>query len=215
MSSNAFLDCSLSDTSPNVGDHIFYTGNGKVGRIISAAAAKHLTPVTLELGGKSPVIIDSTADISISAKRVLWGKINNSGQICVAPDYILAERSIVDALVEALKAHYHSFYPEGALKSDSYGSIVSDYHFERLKGLLRRTKGKIVVGGKWDEEPGKRGFEPTIVVDVKPGDSLLEECAIFLVHMIRVDAYLSDLGNCLDPFCLLSLSTLLTMQLLT
>ena len=163
-----------------LGDHIFYTGNGKVGRIISAAAAKHLTPLTLELGGKSPVIVDSSADISISAKRILWGKINNAGQICVAPDFILAERSIVDALVESMKAHYKSFYPEGPLKSDSYGFIVSEYHFERLKGVLKRTKGKIVAGGKWDEEPGKRGFEPTIVVDVKPGDSLLEECAFSL-----------------------------------
>ncbi|KAF8881169.1 aldehyde dehydrogenase [Gymnopilus junonius] len=113
---------------------------------------------------------DSTADISISAKRILYGKINNSGQICVAPDYILAERSIVDALVESLKEHYRSFYPEGALKSDDYGFIVSDYHFERLKGLLKRTKGKIVLGGKWDEEPGKRGelfgpILPIITVD--------------------------------------------------
>ncbi|KDR77921.1 hypothetical protein GALMADRAFT_118796 [Galerina marginata CBS 339.88] len=156
-------------------DHIFYTGNGRVARIISAAAAKHLTPLTLELGGKSPVIVDSTADISISAKRILWGKINNCGQICVAPDYILAEKAIVPALVEALKEHHSAFYPQGALNSDSYSRVVSEAHFERLKTILGRTKGKVVLGGKWEEGPGKRGFEPTIVVDVKPGDALLEE----------------------------------------
>ncbi|KDR68932.1 hypothetical protein GALMADRAFT_230970 [Galerina marginata CBS 339.88] len=156
-------------------DHIFYTGNGRVARIISAAAAKHLTPVTLELGGKSPVIIDSTADISISAKRILWGKINNCGQICVAPDYILAEKSIVPALINALKEHYNTFYPHGALASDSYSRVVSDAHFERLKTVLGRTKGEIVLGGRWEEGPGKRGFEPTLVIDVKPGDALLED----------------------------------------
>ncbi|PPQ79732.1 hypothetical protein CVT25_003299 [Psilocybe cyanescens] len=155
-------------------DHICYTGNGRVGRIISAAAAKHLTPLTLELGGKSPVIIDSTADISLAAKRILWGKIFNTGQICVAPDYILAEKSIIPALVEALKEHYHAFYPNGALASDSYGHIISDSHLERLKGLVEKTKGTIVFGGTW-EGKARRSFEPTLVVDVKEDDILLEE----------------------------------------
>ena len=157
------------------GDHIFYTGNSRVGRIIASAAAKHLTPTTLELGSKSPVIVDSTADIKLSARRILWGKVTNAGQICVAPDYILAERSILPALLDALKEEYRSFYPEGPFKSSSYGRIVSDAHVERLKGVLERTNGQIVLGGKWSEDQGKRGLEPTFVVDVKPGDSLLEE----------------------------------------
>ncbi|PPQ71655.1 hypothetical protein CVT26_010574 [Gymnopilus dilepis] len=156
-------------------DHIFYTGNSRVGRIIASAAAKHLTPTTLELGSKSPVIVDSTADIQLSARRILWGKVTNAGQICVAPDYILAERSILPALLDALKEEYRSFYPEGPFKSSSYGRIVSDAHVERLKGVLGRTNGQIVLGGKWSEDQGKRGLEPTFVVDVKPGDSLLEE----------------------------------------
>lgn len=156
-------------------DHIFYTGNGRVARIVSTAAAKHLTPLTLELGGQSPVIVDSTADISLAAKRILWGKINNAGQICVAPDYILAQSSIVPSLVAAFKEHYDMFFPEGALASTSYSRIVSDTHFARLKNLLGSTSGKIVTGGKWDSESGKRGFEPTVVTDVAVGDSLLEE----------------------------------------
>lgn len=121
------------------------------------------------------MIVDSTADITISAKRILWGKINNSGQICVAPDYILAERSIIPRLVDSFKEHYQAFYPQGALVSNCYSRIVSDAHFARLKGLLGRTQGKIVLGGKWEEGEGKRGFEPTVVVDVKEGDALLEE----------------------------------------
>ncbi|PPR01941.1 hypothetical protein CVT24_001299 [Panaeolus cyanescens] len=156
-------------------DHIFYTGNGKVGRIIAAAAAKHLTPITLELGGKSPAIVDATADIPVTARRILFGKCTNAGQICVAPDYILAEESIVKPLVEALKQRLTEMFPEGALASASISRIVSDAHFARLKALLSSTKGKIVAGGNWDTEPGKRGFEPTVVVDVKDGDSLLSE----------------------------------------
>jgi aldehyde dehydrogenase (NAD+) len=157
------------------GDHIFYTGNGRVGRIVSTAAAKHLTPLTLELGGKSPVIVDSTADISLAAKRILWGKINNAGQICIAPDYILAQSSIVPSLIAAFKEHYGAFFPQGALASTSYSRIVSETHFARLKSVLGSTSGKIVMGGHWDSESGKRGFEPTVVIDVKAGDSLLEE----------------------------------------
>lgn len=144
-------------------------------RIVAAAASKHLTPLTLELGGKSPVLVDSTADISVAAKRILWGKICNSGQICVAPDYVLAERSIIPALVESLKHHYASFFPEGALASKSYGRIVSDSHFERLKDLIIKTKGEIVLGGKWEQTKGKRGIEPTVVINVMEDDVLLQE----------------------------------------
>jgi aldehyde dehydrogenase (NAD+) len=129
--------------------------------------------LTLELGGKSPVIVDSTADIFLAAKRILWGKINNAGQICIAPDYILVQSSVVPSLIAAFRDHYTAFFPEGALASDSYSRIVSDTHFTRLQNLLGSTGGKIIMGGKWDG--GKRGFEPTLVTDVEAGDSLLEE----------------------------------------
>ena len=146
-----------------------------MGRIVAAAAAKHLTPLTLELGGKSPVLVDSTAQISIAAKRILWGKISNSGQICIAPDYVIAERSIIPALVESLKYHYASFYPEGALESKSYSRIISEAHFERLKALIKTTTGEIVLGGKWEETEGRRGIEPTVVVNITRDDVLLQE----------------------------------------
>ncbi|KAF8064447.1 aldehyde dehydrogenase [Lyophyllum atratum] len=167
-------------------DHIFYTGNGRVARIIAAAAAKHLTPLTLELGGKSPVIVDGTFDIALAAKRILWGKINNAGQICVAPDYVLVLREKQEEFIAALKSAYDTFYPEGALNSTSISRIVSELHLQRLKGLLDRTKGEIVFGGKTN---AKLGFEPTIVKNVAEGDSLLEE-EIFgpILPVISVDS---------------------------
>ncbi|KAH7922135.1 aldehyde dehydrogenase [Leucogyrophana mollusca] len=166
-------------------DHIFYTGNGRVARVIASAAAKHLTPMTLELGGKSPVIIDSAYDINLAAKRVLWGKCNNAGQICVAPDYILCTWNKQEELIAAFQEHYKAFFPEGALTSPEFGSIVSDLHHQRLTSLLQRTKGKIVLGG---HSSGRR-LEPTIVANVQEGDALLEE-EIFgpILPIITVDS---------------------------
>jgi aldehyde dehydrogenase (NAD+) len=171
-----------------IGNHIFYTGNARIARIISLAAAKHLTPLTLELGGKSPVLLcpslstssrDPTSPLSIAAKRILWGKINNSGQICVAPDYILVPRSIIPDFIVALKHWCAEFFPDagGPLESASYGGIVSQAHYDRLKAVLGRTMGKVEFGGKYEEGGLKRkwGMEPTVVVDVKENDALLEE----------------------------------------
>ncbi|KAJ4467248.1 aldehyde dehydrogenase [Lentinula aciculospora] len=152
-------------------DHIFYTGNGTVARIIATAAAKHLTPLTLELGGKSPVIIDPEYDMELAARRVLWGKINNCGQVCVSPDYALVTPSTTAAFVENLKKACLSFYPDGSLKSDSYTRIINMQHFSRIKSLLEQTRGKILMGGGMDET--ERRIEPTVVL-VKPGDVLLE-----------------------------------------
>ncbi|KAG2105497.1 aldehyde dehydrogenase [Suillus discolor] len=154
-------------------DHIFYTGNGKVARIVASAAAKHLTPMTLELGGKSPVIIDSAYDIDLAAKRILWGKCHNAGQICVAPDYVLVQRDKQDELVKAFQKHYNAFFPKGALDSPSFGSIVSDSHYKRLTSLLSRTTGEIVLKGRSDA--ARKRLELTIVKNVAGGDSLLEE----------------------------------------
>ncbi|TFY78986.1 hypothetical protein EWM64_g5029 [Hericium alpestre] len=152
-------------------DHIFYTGNGRVARIIAAAAAKHLTPLTLELGGKCPVVLDANTDLRIAAKRIFWGKCTNAGQICVCPDYVLVPRSVQDAFVEALSEVYKEFYPEGALNSESLSRIVNQMHYDRLQDLLARTKGEIVLGGKSD---GHRGIEPTVFKNVQEDDSLLE-----------------------------------------
>ncbi|KAG6374211.1 aldehyde dehydrogenase [Boletus reticuloceps] len=157
-------------------DHIFYTGNGRVARILAVAAAKHLTPLALELGGKCPVLVDSTYDMDLAAKRILWGKCNNAGQICVAPDYILVPRSKQDEFVEGLKKAYRTFFPDSALGASHYGSIVNDSHFNRLSSLLERTKGEkvtdIIEGRK---DVARKRIEPTVVKNVQDGDPLLEE----------------------------------------
>ncbi|KAK0488734.1 aldehyde dehydrogenase [Armillaria novae-zelandiae] len=156
---------------------VFYTGNGHVGRIISAAAAKYLTPLTLELGGKSPVILDPSYDINIAAKRIMYGKVLNCGQICVAPDYLIVPTSrnheFLNKVVEALRRAYDSFFFDAPpLESTSYARIVSKSHFDRLNTLLARTKGTIVLGGKMDTERLK--IEPTIVTGIQPDDILME-----------------------------------------
>jgi len=154
-------------------DHVMYTGNGHVGRIVATACAKHLTPVTLELGGKSPVVIDPQMDMMLAARRVMWGKTVNAGQTCVAPDYILIPKEGQAKFVEALEKVYKEFYPDGALKSDSFSRIISPRHFQRLSRLLADTKGKVVVGGDTEEE--KKYIGPTVVQDVNGDDSLMSE----------------------------------------
>ncbi|KAH8116137.1 aldehyde dehydrogenase [Phellopilus nigrolimitatus] len=153
--------------------HIFYTGNGRVGRIVATAAAKHLTPCSLELGGKSPVIVDAAYDMDIAAARILFGKANNAGQTCVAPDYVLIPRSAQDTLIAALERVYAERYPDGALASASYGRIVNATHFGRLTELLARSKGRRVLGGETDEARLK--IAPTVLADVTTDDALLEE----------------------------------------
>ncbi|KAF8496458.1 aldehyde dehydrogenase [Russula emetica] len=153
-------------------DHITYTGNGVIARIVAKAAAEHLTPVTLELGGKSPVVIDpNTTNLKIAAKRVLYGKTLNAGQICIAPDYVLIPRSAQDEFVEAIKEAAVELRHDNVLMSD-YSSIVSDGHFKRLRNLMTKSSAEIVLGGNFDEQ--KRRIAPTVYRDVKEDDSLLE-----------------------------------------
>ncbi|KAJ7940200.1 NAD-aldehyde dehydrogenase [Mycena leptocephala] len=151
--------------------------SGRVGRIVATAAAKHLTPVSLELGGKSPVFIDPATDMDLAAKRILWGKFTNGGQTCVAPDYVLVPKASQDTFVDALKTAYASFYPETT--GDSPGlpqnvtKMVNQQAFKRVNGLLQTTKGTIVVGGQAEE--AQKYIAPTIVKDVKTDDSLMSE----------------------------------------
>ncbi len=138
-------------------DYIFFTGGARVGKSVYEAAAKNLTPVTLELGGKSPVIIDKSAKIDLAAKRVAFGKFLNVGQTCVAPDYVLVHESVADKFVNSLKKWIAKLFPD-ALNNESYGKIISQKHFERVKGLIC---GDIALGGNSDENTLK--IEPTII----------------------------------------------------
>jgi len=154
---------------------VLYTGSGRVGKIVAAACAKHLTPVSLELGGKSPVVIDPAGDLALAARRMLWGKVVNAGQTCVAPDYVLVPRSAQAALIEELKKVYASFYTEEQPVDapGNFARLATPQAFARIKGLLDRTEGTVVVGGQTDE--ATKFIAPTIVADVKPGDSLMSE----------------------------------------
>lgn len=155
-------------------EHIFYTGSGGVGRIIQEKAAKYLCPVTLELGGKSPVWVDESADLSVAAPRILWGKTANAGQTCIAPDYVLTTQSTLPKLIAALKKAADDFYPAegGAKEAHYYTKIINENHASRLASLLADTKGTIVLGGHTDVE--KKLIEPTIVTNVTGEDSLMK-----------------------------------------
>jgi aldehyde dehydrogenase (NAD+) len=143
-------------------DHIFYTGNGTVGRIVMTAAAKHLTPVTLELGGKSPVIVDETANLEVAARRVAWGKFLNAGQTCIAPDYVLVAKPVADRFVEHVRRAIFDFYGPEPKDSPDYARIVDDRHWKRLVGLLK--SGNVAIGGQSDE--ATRYLAPTVLRDV-------------------------------------------------
>ncbi|MFG2907669.1 aldehyde dehydrogenase family protein [Kitasatospora sp. NPDC048286] len=143
-------------------DHIFYTGNGTVGRIVMAAAARHLTPVTLELGGKSPVVVDPGADLAVTARRIARGKFLNAGQTCVAPDYVLAVGDTAAALERELADAVRELFGEDPAASTEYGRIVNERHFDRLTALL--GDGRTVVGGEHDR--ATRYLAPTVLADV-------------------------------------------------
>lgn len=152
-------------------DHIFYTGNGHVGRIVMRAAAEHLTPVTLELGGKSPAIVDATADLDVTAKRLVWGKFFNAGQTCVAPDYVLVEASIRDTLIDRMGAVIREFYGADPKSTPDYARIVNDKHHQRLSKLLEGET--VAVGGEHDRST--RYIAPTILKDVDPDSPVMSE----------------------------------------
>jgi aldehyde dehydrogenase (NAD+) len=152
-------------------DHIFYTGNGKVGRVIMAAAAKHLTPTTLELGGKSPCIVDASADLDVAAKRIVWGKFFNAGQTCVAPDYVLVEESVHDALLNRMVATVRSFYGDDPQRSADFARVVNERHLARLVKLLEGQT--LACGGQHDAKD--RYLAPTILRDVSPDSAVMQE----------------------------------------
>ena len=154
-------------------DHVFFTGSTRVGQVVMEAAAKHLTPVTLELGGKSPTIVAADADLDVAAHRIVWGKSINAGQTCIAPDYVLADASIRDALVDKMIAALREFYGPDPKASPDFGRIVNGNHLGRLQGLLADHGGTVVVGGEADAD--QRFLAPTIVVDPDLEAPLMQE----------------------------------------
>ncbi|MFE1035824.1 aldehyde dehydrogenase family protein [Streptomyces sp. NPDC058807] len=152
-------------------DRIFYTGNGTVGRIVMRAAAEHLTPVTLELGGKSPAFVDRDADLGTVAARLAAGKFLNAGQTCVAPDYVLTDPETAAALEPALVRAVEALYGSDPARSSEYARIVNERHFDRLSGLL--DSGRVVVGGGSDRS--RKYIAPTVLADVAPDAPVMRE----------------------------------------
>ena len=152
-------------------DYIFFTGGTRVGKIVMEAAAKHLTPVTLELGGKSPCIVDATVNIEEAAKRITWGKFINAGQTCIAPDYLFVDHRIKSNLVAQIQSCIQTFYGDNPAESPDYGRIINDRQFDRLKGLLQDSE--IIQGGQ--THAAERYIAPTVIDNVSVDMPLMQE----------------------------------------
>lgn len=165
-------------------DHIFYTGNGRIGRVVMEAAAKHLTPVTLELGGKSPTIVDATANLRVAARRIAWGKFLNAGQTCIAPDYLLVDKKVASAFVGELRVAIKEFYGDDPKQSGDYARIVNGHHFNRLASMLE--SGSAVIGGEIDVNT--KYIAPTVLADVNISAPVMQD-EIFgpILPMIEID----------------------------
>ena len=154
-------------------DYIFFTGSEKVGKIVYEAAARKLIPVTLELGGKSPVIVDDTANIKVASERISFGKFTNAGQTCVAPNYILVQRKVKNDLIKALKKTITEFYGENIEKSPDFGRIVNQKHFNRLNDLIQIHKDNVVFGGNSSKED--LYIEPTLLDNITNDNKIMKE----------------------------------------
>ncbi len=188
-------------------DHIFYTGNARVGRIVMEAASKHLTPVTLELGGKSPCIVDDTADLDTAAKRIVHGKFFNAGQTCVAPDYVLVHERIHDALLNRMVGTVREFYGDDPKQSPDFARIINARHHARLAGLLEGAD--VATGGQTDLE--RLYVAPTILKNVRPEDAVMAE-EIFgpilpVIAVPSLDAAIAFVNRREKPLALYCFST--------
>ena len=152
-------------------DYIFFTGSQSVGKEVMRKAAEHLTPITLELGGKSPCIVDKTADLKLAARRIVFGKYLNCGQTCVAPDYVYCHRSIKDRLIKEVQEQIRKQYGSRPLDNPDYGKIINEKHFDRILGLI--DKKKVVQGGNSDRKT--LGIEPTVLDNVSFSDPVMQE----------------------------------------
>eukprot|EP01135_Chromosphaera_perkinsii_P001690 Nk52_evm67s208 gene=Nk52_evmTU67s208 len=166
-------------------DHVFFTGSPMVGKIVMAAAAKFLTPVTLELGGKSPCVVLDDVDVDVAANRIVWGKFFNTGQTCIAPDYLLCSRALQPKLVEAIRASIKSFFGDEPKKSTNLGRIITERHFDRLASFLKI--GKVALGGETDKDT--KYIAPTVLTNV-PLDSVVMQEEIFgpILPIVNVES---------------------------
>lgn len=195
-------------------DYIFFTGSESVGKIIMEAAAKNLVPVTLELGGKSPVIVDDSADIKIAARRIIWGKTLNAGQTCVAPDYLLVCESVKEEFIKELKQSIQEFYGEDVLKSKDFGRIVNERHFNRLKNILENESKNIIYGGKTSES--NRFIEPTLI-EISSWDSASMSEELFgpilpIMTYNNLDEVINDINKLPKPLALYLFTTNKTVE---
>ena len=167
-------------------DKIFYTGSATVGTIIAKKAAETLTPVTLELGGRNPAIVTKNADIRLAARRLLWGKLLNAGQVCISQNYTLVDREVLPSFVVEMKAALRDFYPNGVRSSPDYGRIINNRQWTRLKKMLDESKGKILMGGSTDE--ADRYIEPTVIqIDDFHEPLVMEESFGPIMPLLAVD----------------------------
>lgn len=154
-------------------DYIFFTGSANVGKIVMKAASERLTPITLELGGKSPVIVDQTANLKHAAERILWGKFLNAGQTCVAPDYLLVHKEVKDALIDEMLITLRKFYGDAPQKSEDYGRMIHERHFERLRTLIEKEARQVLIGGQTNREDFY--IAPTLLLDIRWDSPSMEE----------------------------------------
>ncbi len=183
-------------------NYIFFTGSKAVGKEVMRKASEHLTPVTLELGGKSPCIVDKTANIKLAAKRIVFGKYLNCGQTCVAPDYIYCERSVKDKLAAAIKKQIKKQYGLAPLKNKNYGKIINQKHFERLLGLIDNSK--VIYGGAANVDTLQ--IEPTVMDHVTFNDAIMQE-EIFgpilpILSFDSLDEVISNVNSMPHPLAL-------------
>ncbi|KAM9557492.1 aldehyde dehydrogenase family 3 member B1-like isoform 2-T2 [Guaruba guarouba] len=194
----AVVTAGVQETSrllENKFDYIFFTGSPSMGRVVMAAAAQHLTPVTLELGGKNPCYVSDTCDVRSVARRVAWGRFFNAGQTCVAPDYVLCTLEMQEKLMPALREAITEFYGSNPRESPDFGRIMGQKEFQRIRALL--CSGRVAIGGQTDEKD--LYIAPTVLVDVQPSDPIMQEVILGpilpIVAVASVDEAIDFINN--------------------
>lgn len=193
-------------------DYIFFTGGISVGKIVMEAAASHLTPITLELGGKSPCIVHKDANLKLAARRIAWGKFMNAGQTCIAPDYLYVHQSVQTAFISHLKSAIQELYGTDPLRNNSFTRIVSDKHFDRLQSYL--NNGTVHIGGGSNRD--SLMIEPTVLTEVTPEDPVMQD-EIFgpilpVLEYQELEQVLTDINNRPKPLALYIFSENKTVQ---